>query len=259
MSRAVLLVACGDAKRRERFIRALSEAGWPRVLAASSMAQAADLMRNAANACVILDAELEDIPGLTAARILRNLCPHFKIIFSTPANTRDLEAQVRTLDVFYYYIGSGDTAELVAAARDAIGAPRPDRPRPAPKVLIVDDDDDFHVVLRAVLEPAGYRTVSAYREREGLETARRERPDAILLDIIMGSTTDGFQFCREARRDPQIKHTPILGISAIEERIDARCSPERDPELFPVDGYLRKPVAPERLLAELERLIPAED
>jgi CheY-like chemotaxis protein len=223
------------------------------------MAEAADLLRNVSNACVVLDAELADIPGLTAARILRNLCPHFQIIFSTPTNTRDLEAQARALDVFYYHISSGENAELVAAVQEAIGAPRPDRGRTAPKVLIVDDDDDFHAVARAVLEPAGYRTVSAYREQEGIEAARRERPDAILLDIIMGSTTDGFQFCREARRDPQLKHTPILGISAIEERIDARCSPDRDPELFPVDAYLRKPVAPERLLAELGRLIPAEE
>jgi CheY-like chemotaxis protein len=100
--------------------------------------------------------------------------------------------------------------------------------------------------------------VSAYSEKEGLDLARREKPDAILLDIIMSSTTDGFEFCREVRRDPRIKHTPILGVSAIEERIGLSSSPGRDPDLFPVDGYLRKPVAPEQLLAELRGLIPEE-
>jgi len=255
---ATILVVCGDAQRRESLASALLNAGWQRTLSAAGMCEAARLLRDARSACVVLDAELVDIPGLTAAQILRHLCPHIKIIFTAAENTRELEAQVRALDVFYYYISSGDTAELVEAVKDAIGAPRLDRARGAPKVLIVDDDDDFHVSLRAVLEPAGYSTVSAYSIREGLDAARREAPDAILLDIIMGSTTDGFEFCREARRDPQIKHTPILGISAIEEKLEAPCPPDREPELFPVDAYLRKPVEPERLLAELKRLVPAE-
>lgn len=258
MARAATIVVCGDAERRERLARALREAGWEQTLAASSMCEAASLLREAPSACVVLDAELADIPGLTAAQILRHLCPHIKVIFTAPENTRELEAQVRALDVFYYYISSGDTAELIEAVTDAVGAPRLDRARGASKVLIVDDDDDFQVSLRAVLEPAGYSTVSAYSIREGLDAARREAPDAILLDIIMGSTTDGFEFCREARRDPQLKHTPILGISAIEEKLEAPCPPDREPELFPVDAYLRKPVEPERLLAELGRLVPAE-
>jgi len=253
-----MLVACRDARRRERLVGALVGAGWERTLSAASMAEAAHLLRDARSACVVLDAELADIPGLTAAQILRNLCPHFKLIFTAPENSRELEAQVRALDLFYYYISSGDPAELVEAVRDAVGVPRPDRASHAPKVLIVDDDDDFHACLRAVLEPAGYGTVSAHSIREGLDAARREAPDAILLDIIMGSTTDGFEFCREARRDPRIKHTPILGISAIEEKLDAPCAPDREPGLFPVDAYLRKPVEPERLLDELSRFVPVE-
>jgi CheY-like chemotaxis protein len=222
------------------------------------MSEAVSLTRNASNACAIVDAELTDIPGLKAAGLLRELCPQVKVIFTAPENSRDLEAAVRALDVFYYYISSADRAELVAAVEDAIGAPRPGEARHRRKVLIVDDNGDFHAAIRAVLHPMGYDIVSAFSEREGLEVARRERPDAILLDIIMGTTTDGFEFCREARRDPHIKHTPIVGISAIEERIALRCPPDREPGLFPVDGYLRKPVALERLLSELRRLIPSK-
>jgi CheY-like chemotaxis protein len=256
MPTALLLVVCGDAGRRDDFVGALAQAGWQGVASAPGLSEAATLMHGASNACVIIDAELADIPGLKAVRILRSLCPHVKVIFTTPDNTRDLEAQARDLDVFYYYISSEDRAELVEAVEDAIGPPRSGPARQRPKVLIVDDDRGFHQVVRAILLSSGYAPLSAYSEREGLETARRERPDAILLDIIMESTTDGFEFCREARRDPQIKHTPILGISAIEERIALRCSPDRDGDLFPVDGYLRKPLAMEKLLAELRRLIP---
>jgi CheY-like chemotaxis protein len=256
MSRPVLLVVCGDAKRRADFVAALSDAGWEGVLSASSLSDAACLMRDARDACVIVDRDLEDISGVNATRILRSLCPHLKTIFTTPDNARDLEEQVRALDVFYYHINSADKADLVAAVKDAVGGPKPEGVRRPPKVLVVDDDADFHHYVNAVLGPAGYAIVSAYSEREGLEAARREKPDAILLDIIMGSMTDGFEFCREVRRDPQIKHTPILGVSALEERTGLRCPPDREPDLFPVDGYLRKPVAPERLVAELERLVP---
>jgi len=257
MSVARLLVVCGDEMRREDFLRALSAAGWEGVLAASGLSEATALMRGGTQACIIVDAELADAPGLVAVQVLRNLCPHVKVIFTTPENTRDLEAQVRALGVFYYYINSTDKTEMVAAVEDAIGAARPVRTGRPPRVLVVDDDPDFHVFVRAFLEPAGYGVLSAYSEAQGLDMARRDKPDVILLDIIMRSTTDGFEFCHEVRRDPQVKHTPILGVSALEERMAVQYSPDRDPELFPVDGYLRKPVAPERLFAELRRLIPS--
>ena len=258
MSSGVPLVVCGDAKRRTYLADALAEAGWQGVLSASSMSEVAGLVRGQPNVCLIVDADLADISGIKAVRILRTLYPDIKIIFTTPENTRDLEAEVRALDIFFYYIGSSDKAELVEAVEDAIGAPQRGQAGHPPKVLIVDDDPDFHAFVRAVLEPAGYTMVSAYSEREGLDHARRERPDAILLDIIMTSTTDGFEFCHEVRRDPLLKHTPILGVSAIEERIALRVPPDSDPGLFPVDGYLRKPVAPEQLFAELKRLLPGE-
>ncbi len=258
MPKATLMVLCGNAERAASFTGALSEAGWRGVLSASTMAEAAKLIRNVASACVIVDAELADIPGLKAVPILRNLCDDIKIVFTAAENTRELEAEARGLDVFYYYISSADRAELVTAVKDAVGAPTPvkaDRPL---KVLIVDDDPDFHATTGLVLKRTGHVVFSAYSEREGLETARRERPDIILLDIIMQTSTDGFEFCREARRDPFIKHTPILGISAIESVIGVPNPSDAEPGLFPVDGYLSKPVTSEKLFAELRRLIPGE-
>jgi len=257
MPNAILLVLCGNAERSASYVRELSEAGWPDILRASSMAEAARIIRDAANACVIVDAELEDIPGLKAVPILRSLCAQAKIIFCTAKNTRALEAQVRALDVFYYYVSSADREELVAAVKDAIGAPARGRAGRLPKVLIVDDDAGLHESLRAVLTPSGYAVVSAFSQQEGLEAARRETPDIILLDVMMESTTDGFEFVQEARRDPAIKHTPILGISAIGTLLEGYRPSDYDEDLFPVDGYLSKPVPPEKLLAELKRLVPA--
>jgi twitching motility two-component system response regulator PilH len=258
MPNARLLVLCGNAERKESLVRELSNAGWHDILSASSMAEAAKTVRDAASACIIVDAQLQDIPGLKAVPILRNLCEQAKVIFCTAENTRELEAQARALDVFYYYVSSADSEELLAAVRDAVGAPARGRAGRLPKVLIVDDDPDFQKALRAILTPAGYCTASAFSKQEGLEAARREAPDVILLDIMMQTTTDGFEFYHEAARDPFIKHTPILGISAIENILEGQRPSDFDPDLFPVDGYLSKPVSPEKLLSELKRLIPAE-
>jgi CheY-like chemotaxis protein len=264
MSNALLMVLCRDQGRRDAFVGALAEAGWLGVESASSMAEAVGLIRDekASKVCLVVDAELADMSGPSAVAILRELCPHAKIIFTTPENTRDLEARVRAQSVFYYYISSSaELAELVEAVADAIGSPRPPSRaagQPA-KVLIVDDDRDFHHAVRVFLQSAGFSTISAYSQREGLAAARREKPDAILLDIIMDSTTDGFEFCREAKRDPQIKHTPIVGISAIEQLAGLACRPDSDPGLFPVDSFLAKPTELQRIVGELRRLIPGDE
>jgi CheY-like chemotaxis protein len=258
MQNGLLLVLCGDEERRQGFLSSLSGAGWKRVLSASSMAEAARLLRDAASACVIVDAELDDIPGLKAVPILRNLCEQIRIVFTAARNTIDLEAEVRALDVFYYYVGPALNGELVDAVRDASGAPDLQRGWPPPKVLIVDDDPYFQTTARTMLESAGYTVLCAYSEHEGLDAARRELPDLILLDIIMQTPTDGFEFCRKARRDPRIKDVAILGISAIGKAIAGRRPPEADDTRFPVDGYLSKPTTPEKLLTEVRRLLPAE-
>jgi len=96
-----------------------------------------------------------------------------KIIFTAPENTRDLETEARALGIFYYYISSADKDELVAAVKEAVGAPIREGLRHRPKVLIVDDDRDFHDLVRTVLERGGYDTVSAYSEKEGLDVASR--------------------------------------------------------------------------------------
>ena len=258
MSSATILVVCGNTERRDSFVQSLSQAGWREVLTAPGAKEAVNLASDDPNLCVIVDAELADMPGLKAAAILHEVFPRAKIIFTAPENTRELEARVRETGAFYYYIASADRAELIAAVEEAVGPPAPVKARPRPKVLVVDDDRGFQMAVRATLEPAGYAVVSACSGPEGMEVARRERPDAILLDIVMNSTTEGFEFCREARRDPRIKHTPIIGISAIEERMGLRYPPDREPDLFPVDRYLRKPVTAEQLLTELRRLVPAE-
>jgi len=89
---------------------------------------------------------------------------------------------------------------------------------------------------------------------EGLEIARRLRPDVVLLDIMMETATDGCLFSRQLRQDPHLKHTPILAVSGVQREDVAAFSPRSVEELLPVDGFVRKPVQPEVLLRRIEQL-----
>ena len=62
------------------------------------------------------------------------------------------------------------------------------------KILVVDDDPDTVEVIRMTLESAGYEVVSASNSRQGLERVVSEKPDLIILDVMMDTTTEGLQF-----------------------------------------------------------------
>jgi two-component system nitrogen regulation response regulator NtrX len=108
------------------------------------------------------------------------------------------------------------------------------------KILVVDDEADIRKSLRMVLEYEGYECVEASSGPEGLETLRREAPDAVLLDIKMPSM-DGLEVLATARaRDPS---TPILMISGhgdIPTAVEAIHKGAYD--------FLEKPLASERVL-----------
>jgi CheY-like chemotaxis protein len=81
-------------------------------------------------------------------------------------------------------------------------------------VLIVDDDAMFREVVRMRLSAAGYRTVVASGAEEGWVVARKERPDIVLLDLIMPEA-DGVTFLRRLRADPALAATPVIVVSAL--------------------------------------------
>ena len=123
------------------------------------------------------------------------------------------------------------------------------------KVLIVDDDPDFHEALKGILEVSGFQVVSALSKAEGMEKVRAEKPDVVILDVMMESLTAGFHFARELRQDPQLKRIPILSVSAVSEKTGFRFSPLVDQEFFPVDDFIEKPVRAKDLIARLNSLI----
>jgi DNA-binding response OmpR family regulator len=80
-------------------------------------------------------------------------------------------------------------------------------------VLVIDDDDLVSRTLQRALKLYGYRVLIAHTGAEGLHMARRDRPDLIVLDIIMPGL-DGYQVCRQIRSDPLLAEVPVLFLTA---------------------------------------------
>jgi DNA-binding response OmpR family regulator len=125
------------------------------------------------------------------------------------------------------------------------------------KIVVTDDDPEIRDTIQAMLEMRGYTALTAPDRNEGMATIRRERPDLVILDVMMESWQDGFEMSREMRKDPELKDISILMLTAVGERtgIDVKSS-AGDPAWLPVDSFLEKPVEPDVLFAKIEELLP---
>jgi len=131
------------------------------------------------------------------------------------------------------------------------------------KILMVDDDRDLVTTLRMVLEQAGYRVVSAPDAELGMARAEAERPDLILLDIMMPNATEGFHFVWKLRRraEAYFQKVPVVVLSAIHSTTDLRFYPDsgdgtyRAGEFLPVQDFVDKPVDPAQLLERIGRVL----
>jgi CheY-like chemotaxis protein len=124
------------------------------------------------------------------------------------------------------------------------------------KILVTDDDQDIRDSLQAILEAQNYTVVTAADRDEGMEKIKAERPDLMILDVMMVKLQDGFEMARDLRQDPEYKDIPILMLTGVKEAtgIDFK-STAGDPDWNPVDGFLEKPVDPDFLLSEISRLL----
>jgi CheY-like chemotaxis protein len=121
------------------------------------------------------------------------------------------------------------------------------------KILIVDDDPDFVETTRIVLEQKGHETLSAASGDECLQVTRAQKPDLIVLDVIMSSILDGLNVCQELQSDAECKEIPIIMVTSIANTDYAALFPTD--EYVHIDAFLTKPVAPDQLLQHVDRLL----
>lgn len=87
------------------------------------------------------------------------------------------------------------------------------------RILMVDDDRDFAEAVSCFLEANGLTVFRAHDGKEGIKLAKMERPDLILMDIMMGERTEGFFTIQEIRRDPALKDVPVFVLSSFCTRL----------------------------------------
>jgi two-component system, OmpR family, alkaline phosphatase synthesis response regulator PhoP len=113
------------------------------------------------------------------------------------------------------------------------------------RILLVDDDVDFVKATTKVLQSKPYEVIAAYDGKEGLEKARSEKPDLVLLDILMPKV-DGFAVAEQFKKDQTLSKIPVLALTSFSDSYG-------QPFAFEVSDFIQKPVSPKDLLAKVQK------
>ena len=122
------------------------------------------------------------------------------------------------------------------------------------KILVVDDDPVFVQATKAVLESKNYQVSAAFDGDEGLQKVQDERPDLIILDIIM-PTKDGFTVCEQLKGDPQYSKIPVLILTSFAEKKGGTSIPVSEGLTLEAEDYIDKPVSPDELLSRVGKML----
>jgi len=125
------------------------------------------------------------------------------------------------------------------------------------KILLIDDDPDVHTLVKKILEPKSYDMVCAYNGDEGLRKVVEERPDLIILDVIMPGK-HGFEVCRELKTNEKyhfFSNIPVLMLTVYPEDREKMHLSMREGMMMEAEDYLQKPVDPKELVKRVEDLL----
>ena len=118
-----------------------------------------------------------------------------------------------------------------------------------PSVLIIEDEEDYSVLLTRILTSNGYEVYSAPNGEDGLMKAALYNPDIIILDLMLPGMS-GLEVCRMLKMLPERKDTPIIIVSALDRPVDKQYALQAGADL-----YLAKPLKTPVLLKEIDDLL----
>ncbi len=124
------------------------------------------------------------------------------------------------------------------------------------KIMIIDDDIDLVEAMRITLETENYDVIDAQDGQKGLEILKKEKPDLLILDVMMGTLDEGFHIAYQIRNDEEIKDIPILMVTAVGAQTGFEFDMQRDEDFLPVNEFIEKPVNPQVLLDTVKRNLP---
>jgi CheY-like chemotaxis protein len=124
------------------------------------------------------------------------------------------------------------------------------------KILIIDDDPSFLEICSAILEESDYQVDTASSSKEGLEKLVSQRPDLLLLDIMMATMDEGLNFATSMRQSEGLSKIPIMIVSAQPDAEKGyQRSVDKEMDWISADMFMEKPINPQDLLHNVRLLI----
>ena len=118
------------------------------------------------------------------------------------------------------------------------------------RVLCIEDEPEMIDLIRLILERKGFEVLGAVGGQEGLDMVRVEKPDLVLLDLMMPDI-DGWEVYRQMKADKELKHIPVVVVTAKAQSIDKVLGLH----IAKVDDYVTKPFGPGDLLESVDRVL----
>lgn len=122
------------------------------------------------------------------------------------------------------------------------------------RVLCIEDEPEMIDLIRLILERKGFEVIGAVGGQEGLNTVRSEKPDLVLLDLMMPDV-DGWEVYRQMKADDELKSIPVVVVTAKAQSIDKVLGLH----IAKVDDYVTKPFGPTDLLDSVDRVLKNQE
>ncbi|OGF59684.1 MAG: hypothetical protein A2Y62_08215 [Candidatus Fischerbacteria bacterium RBG_13_37_8] len=263
MTEKRILIIDTDTRYRRNLLLNLKQEGY-QIETTGSLTEAIKKMVREIYDCVIMDVKLPEIKGYEAISIIKSIDPKVRVIMTTNKNSISLETKVRSQDIYYYFIKSFGVEELKIALGSLFINNKKERTNMKQevlkgKILVIDDDHDFIDAVTVILKSASYDVVTANNPKEGQEKILTEKPDLILLDIMMDSIFDGYSLCNAIKTSEEFKEfkrVPVIFVSAVKELSGSRFSfHSADQGMVGPDDYLDKPVRTDELIGRIEKFL----
>jgi CheY-like chemotaxis protein len=207
-----LALVIEDAQQAGELLRLHIESAGYRVEIARNGSDAVDMAKRLRPNVITLDLLLPVKDGWQVLKELKRhpLCKHIPVIIVSIIDEKSLGFSLGAVDYFVKPVSRDD---LVQALDRVHILPRSARQKPS--VLVIDDDRAATDLIHVILENEGYQVFKAYQGREGVEIATRERPDLIILDLIMPETS-GFNVAYQLKQIPATREIPIIILTSME-------------------------------------------
>ena len=122
------------------------------------------------------------------------------------------------------------------------------------RILIVDDEPDFSMIVQTYLEKEGFATELAYNGVEGFEKIKANPPDAIVLDVMMPEM-DGYELCALLKKESAYANIPVVLLTAVADRVTSTKYSHYDGMSTEADDYLPKPASADDITQSVKRLL----